>query len=145
MLQCQIISHFCSKCCLVLCPFRVQPLGKYTSLPWWYVWEDAGVKKSSLQSCFLWTFLTLTNLQTVRSKLNLLFVDLEGSESWDQMKCCSSKKVNPVLESFYFKPYIVNCMAGFRTAISSSESYDWHKICKSSDPQNSTRDMTSSN
>ena len=30
------LTLFCSKCCLVLCPFRVQSLGKYTSLPWWY-------------------------------------------------------------------------------------------------------------
>ena len=43
--------------------------------------EDAEVKKEQFTIVFLWTFLTLTNLQTVRSKLNLLFVDLEGSES----------------------------------------------------------------
>ena len=113
------------------------------------LYECKPVKRAEL--CFLWTFLTLTNFQTVRSKLNLLFVDLEESESWDQMKCCSSKKGKPCSDKFSLNPYILNYsgsgikMAVFRTT-SSSESYAFKvKICKSSNLQNSARDFTNSN
>ena len=104
MLQCQIISHFCSKCCLVLCPFRVQSLGKYTSLPWWYV-RGCWSQKRAVYNCVFVDFFNVNKPSSGAFKIEPFVRRLRGVRqlSWDQMKCCSSKKVNHVLKSFSFK------------------------------------------
>ena len=114
MLQCQIISHFCSKCCLVLCPFRVQSLGKYTSLPWWYV-RGCWSQKRAVYNCVFVDFFNVNKPSNGAFKIEPFVRRLRGVRelSWDQMKCCSSEKVNHCSEKFFLQTVCYELHGGF--------------------------------